>query len=106
MITLGVGSLMHSGFISSIKFNNLTPWYSLLQENETIEFKEADGTQRYLNDLLIEANITPLYIRILPSDSCIYVPAGESRNYSYEKISSIQVMNAIGTTLRWSGMFF
>ena len=106
MITLAIGSLMHSGFISSIKFDNLTPWYSLLQENETIEFKEADGTQRYLNDLLIEANITPLYVRILPSDSCIYVPAGESRNYSYEKISSIQVMNAIGTTLRWSGLYF
>ena len=101
-----VGQLLHSGFISSIHKDNLTPWYSLTEENQIIEFKETDGTQRYLNDLLIEANTTPLYIRILPSDYILYVPAGESRNYSFEKVSAIQVMNNLATNIRWSGMFF
>ena len=103
---MAIENLYHSGFISSIKYDNLTPWYTLAEQNEVIEFKEFDGQQRYLNDLLIEADTTPLYVRMLPSDYCIYIPAGESRNYSFEKISSIQVMNNLGTHIRWSGQFF
>jgi len=103
---MGIGTLYHSGFISSIKRDNLTPWYTTLQDNEVIEFKESDGKQRYLNALLIQAELTDLYIRILPSDYCIYIPAGTAKSYDFEKIGSIQIMNVAGAKLRWEGSYY
>lgn len=103
---MGIGNLFHSGFISSIHKEVLTPWYTTLAENEVVEFKEADGYQRQLNSLMIEAEATNLYIRILPTDWCLFVPAGESRSYDFEKVQSIQIMGLAGQKLRWSGQFY
>jgi len=94
------------GFISSIKYDSLTPWYTLTSNNEVIAFIDADGNQRQLNSLFIEAENTSLFIRILPSDYCIYIPANGSRSIDLQKIESIQVMNNLGSNIRWSGQFF
>jgi hypothetical protein len=103
---MSIGNLWHSGFISSIHKDTLTPWYTTVANNETIEFKEVNGQQRHLNSLFIEAENTDLYIRIMPSDYCIFVPANESRSYDFEDVTSIQVMGNLGQNLRWSGQFF
>lgn len=103
---MGIGNLYHSGYISYCKYDALAEWYTTTEDNEVIEFKETDGTQRQLNSLYIEAEATDLYIRMIPSDYCIFVPANESRNYDFEKIQSIQIMNLAGTKLRWSGLFY
>ena len=104
-----IGQLLHSGFISSLPLNkigdaNYDPWYVLTSNNELINFTDSNGNKSNLNSLFIEAENTSLYIKI--DDFILYVPATESRNYDYEKIQSIQVMNALGTKLRWSGQFF
>jgi len=103
---MSIGALMHSGFYSYCTYDDLKEWYELTQNNEVINFIDSTGSQRYLNSLFIEAENTSLYIRLLPSDHILFIPANESRNYDYEKISSIQVMNQIGTKLRFSGQFF
>jgi hypothetical protein len=103
---MGSGNIFHYGFISSIHIDNRIPWYTTISENEVIEFKETNGQKREVNSLLIEAESTDLYIRILPFDYCLYVPANESRTYELAPIKSIQVMNPLGTKLRWSAMFY
>jgi|688.fasta_scaffold826491_2 hypothetical protein len=102
---MAVGRLDANGFYSSIHKDNLTPWYSLISENELIEFKEG-AIQRELNSLLIEAEATPLYIQILPSEYCLYIPANGSRSYDFEAIKAIKVLNVLGTKIRFSGMYF
>jgi len=104
-----IGQLLHSGFISSLPIDKIgdadyDPWYVLQSNNELISFTDSNGNKANLNSLFIEAENTSLYIKI--DDFILYVPATESRNYDYEKIQSIQVMNALGTKLRWSGQFF
>jgi hypothetical protein len=96
--------LRHTGFISSITYDNLTPYYTTTTANEVIEFKNKDGKLLHLNSLLIQAELTDLYIRILPGDYCLFVEAGSAMSYDFEEISSIQVMGAAGQKLRWSGM--
>jgi hypothetical protein len=83
----------------------LTPWITTTSKDEIIEFKEGQST-RQLNSLVLEAETTDLYIRLLPSDYCLYIGAGESRRYDLESISAIQVMGNAGQKLRWSGMFW
>ncbi len=102
---MGIGNLFHSGMLSYCKYDDLKEWYTTTEDNEVIEFKE--GTQqRQLNSLYLEAENTSLYIRILPHDYCIFIPANESRNYDFEKIESIQIMHNLGTKIRWSGQFY
>jgi len=104
-----IGQLLHSGFISSLPVSkigdaNYDPWYTTTSENEVINFIDSNGNKANLNSLLIEAENTSLYIKI--DDFILYVPVTESRSYDYEKIQSIQVMNALGTKFRWSGQYF
>jgi len=104
-----IGQLLHSGFISSLPLNkigdaNYDPWYVLQSNNELINFVDSNGNKANLNSLFIEAENTNLYIDI--GGYILYIPANESREYNFESVSSIQVMNALGTKLRWSGMFF
>jgi len=103
---MSIGALMHSGFYSYCTYDDLKEWYTLTSENEVINFIDSTGNTRFLNSLFIEAENTSLYIRLLPSDHILYIPANESREYNYEKISSIQVMNPISTKLRFSGQYF
>ena len=104
-----IGQLLHSGFISSLPIDKIgdadyDPWYVLQSNNELISFTDSNGNKANLNSLFIEAENTSLYIKI--DDFILYVQVTESRSYDYEKIQSIQVMNALGTKLRWSGQFF
>ena len=101
-----IGQLLHSGFYSYCTYDDLKEWYTLTEENEVINFVNSTGNTRFLNSLFIEAESTNLYIRLIPSDHILYIPANESRNCDFEKIASIQVMNLIGTKLRFSGQYF
>ena len=97
------------GFISSIPLNkigdaNYDPWYVLTSNNQIINFTDSNGNKANLNSLFIEAENTNLYINI--GGYILYIPANESREYNFESVSSIQVMNALGTKLRWSGQYF
>ena len=104
-----IGQLLHSGFISSLPLNkigdaNYDPWYVLTSNNELINFTDSNGNKSNLNSLFIEAENTVLKINI--DGYILYIPANESREYNFESVSSIQVMNALGTKLRWSGQYF
>jgi len=104
-----IGQLLHSGFISSLPLNkigdaNYDPWYVLQSNNELISFIDSNGNKANLNSLFIEAENTNLYINI--GGYILYVPANESREYNFESVSSIQVMNNLGVKLRWSGLYF
>lgn len=102
---MSTSNTMHTGYLSSIKYDDLVAWYTTVEDNEIIEFKDGD-TQKTLNSLLIEAEATPLFIQLLPSEYCLYIPANSSRTYDFESIESIQVRNATGVKLRWSGMYY
>ena len=104
-----IGQLLHSGFISSLPLNkigdaNYDPWYVLQSNNELINFVDSNGNKANLNSLFIEAENTNLYIDI--GGYILYIPANESREYNFESVSSIQVMNNLGVKLRWSGLYF
>ena len=106
---MSVGQIFHSGYISSLPTNKLNdanydPWYILTSNNQIINFKDTNNQQLHLNSLFIEAENTPLYINI--NGYILYIPANESRNYDYESINSIQVINNLGTKLRFSGQYF
>jgi len=101
-----IGTTLHSGYISYCKYDALTEWYTTTENQEVISFEETDGTVRQLNSLFIESENTSLFIRILPGDFILYVPANESRNFDFKKIESIQVMHNLGVKLRWSGQYF
>jgi hypothetical protein len=101
-----MGNLLHSGYLSYCKYDDLKEWYTTITDNEIIEFKDLDGQQRHINSLLIEAESTDLYIRILPLDYILFIPKYETRSYDLESIMAIQIMNLSDVKLRWSGMFF
>ena len=98
--------LTHNGFWSTIKYDNLTAWYTTVSDNEVIEFDNSDGTQREMNSILIESESTPLYIRILPSDYCVYLPENTFRELNYQKIERVQVMNSAGVKIRITGQYY
>lgn len=100
-----MGMIQHYGFISSIKYDNLTPWYTTIKENEIIEFKDGN-LQRNLNALTIEADTTGLYIRVLPSNYCLYIPENQAKTFNMQEIKAIQVMGIAGQKIRWSGQFY
>lgn len=100
-----MSKIKHSGFMSSIKHDNLTPWYVTQGEDEVIEFYENGGT-RNVNALTIEAGNSDLYIRMLPSDYCLYIPANEGRTFDFQRVNKIQIMGVAGQEIRWSGQFY
>jgi hypothetical protein len=102
---MAIAEVYHSGFLSSIKYDNLSPWYTTTSNNQTIEFKDSNGNQRQLNSLTIFSDSTPLYIRILPSDYCIYIPPNSFISYDFQRVEKIQVMGNSGQKIRWYGMF-
>jgi hypothetical protein len=100
-----IGELHHSGYFSYCKYNNLQQWFTTTSTNQTIEFYDGDNL-RQLNSLMIESETTDLYIRILPSDYILYVPANDVRTYEFTKVSKIQVMGASGIKFRFSGCYY
>ena len=99
-----MSKIKHFGFMSSIRHDNLTPWYVTQEEDEVIELYE-DGGNRNVNALTIESGEGDLYIRMLPSDYCLYIPANQGRTFDLQRVSKVQVMGGAGQEIRWSGQF-
>lgn len=101
-----MSNMDHLGFISSIRYDDLTEWYETIENNEIINFLDSNGSRRQLNSLTIFTESTGLRIRLLPTDFCIYIPPNSYLNIDKFKIERIQVMKNAGTKLRWYGLFF
>jgi len=102
---MGIGSLLHSGFLSSIHKDSLTPWYTTSSENETIIFQDENNVPQNLNSLTIMSNETELFIQILPSEYCVYIPVKSSVNIDACNIKKIKVLGSSGQYLRYYGLF-
>lgn len=101
-----IGNILHSGFISSIHKDNLTPWYQTTSNNEIIHFLDSNNEQRHLNSLVIYSKDTPLYVRMLPSDYCVYIEPNSFVEYNLKSTTSIQIMGNSGQSIRWMGQFY
>ena len=101
-----VDKLMHWNAISSIKSDNLTPYYTTTDNNQVIEFKTSDGVQRSVNALTIWTNSTALYIQLGDSTDCIYIPANSSVSLDYLLIKKITVLANAGVNLRYIAMYY
>jgi len=103
---MAIGNLAHSGFISSIHKDNLTPFYTTISNNEIISFTDTQGRNQNLNSLTIEADNTALYIQILPSEYCIYILANNSVTIELLNIKEIKVLGNLGQKIRWYGLYY
>jgi hypothetical protein len=103
---MSIGNLMHSGFYSYCKYDDLKEWYITSSKDELIEFKESDGQLRHLNSLTIESETTPLYIQIMPSERVLYIPANSSSGIDYLRVSQIKVLGEVNQKLRFFGCFY
>jgi len=103
---MSIGILNHSGFLSSIHKDTLTPFYVTTQEDEIINFQDQNNNIYSLNSLTVTANATDLFIQILPSEYCIHIPASSSVTIDYLKIKQIKVLGALGQSLKWFGLHF
>jgi len=101
-----IGQNFHSGFISSIHKDNLTPFYTTISNNEIISFTDTQGKNQNLNSLTIEADNTALYIQVLPSEYCVYIPANGKTTIDFLKISQIKVLGNLGQKIKWYGKFY
>ena len=97
--------VQHFGFLSSVQYNNLTPWYTTLANDEVIYFKDVSGDQKEVNSVTIFSEASGLYIRLLPSTGCIYIPSGSQISIEYQEMESIQVMANAGIKLRWYAQY-
>jgi hypothetical protein len=102
---MSIGVLDHSMYYSWQKYNAnpLTEYYTTTSNNQTINF--IDGTnQLALNSLFIEnMGSAVMYLQLLPSEYVLTIPAGESRNVDYVRVTGIKVLGNSGQTLRYSG---
>lgn len=101
-------ALEHYGFISSVT-STTTPWFTTTESNQTINFADTTEKPRTLNSLVIIADTTDLYIKILPNyenESYLYIPAGKREAIDYCRITGIQILGNSGQKLRWFGLFY
>jgi len=103
---MSIGILNHSGFISSIHKDTLTPFYVTTQENEIINFQDQNNNSYSLNSLTVEANATDLFIQILPSEYCVHIPAGSSLTIDYCRIQQIKVLGLANQNIKWFGLYY
>lgn len=92
-----MANLVHSSFIASEGNNG---WYTTVEDNEIIEFKYP------LNSLLIEAKSTELAIKTNNSPHIWYISANDKEGIEGLKITKIQVLNPMGTEIRWKGLTY
>ena len=85
----------------------MTEYYTTVTANEIIQFKEADGTQRFLDATLVE-NCGTAVMYILPLNGIHPIPisAGDSHSIKPLVITGIQVLGAAGQKLRYSGCYY
>jgi hypothetical protein len=93
-----------SNFKSSIHKSNLTPWATTTEENQYIYFTNAEGDIENISSIWIE---TPenqdLYVRICPSDYCMYIPEEDMRAAQKDAIgfcNMLQIMGPAGLKYR------
>jgi len=98
--------IQHFGFMSSILSTALTPWYTTTDNNELIEFKDANGVLRNVNAVTIWANDSDLYINVNDSGSCLWIAQGKSLSIDFLLMKSIRVMGNAGITLRWAASYY
>lgn len=100
--------LKHWGCISSIKSDNLTPFYTTLENNEEILFVDDDGVQRVINSLTLWTSADALYIQISESGDgqCIYLPANSSVSLDYLKIDKIKILAVAGVLIRYLALYY
>ena len=103
---MAIGILSHSGFISSIHKDNLVEFYTTTANNQIITFTDTNGNSNHLNSLTIEADATDLFIQILPSEYCVYIPANNSSTIDYCDIKQIKVLGNLGQKIKWYGLFY
>lgn len=85
----------------------MTEYYTTAAANEVIRFAEADGTQRYLDNTLVEnCGASVMYVLPLNGIHPICIPAGENRNIDEAQITGIQIMGNAGQKLRYSGCYY
>jgi hypothetical protein len=96
----------HFNIISSVLASAPSPWMTTLDNNEIIEFKTLDGTQRNVNSLTIWSNSTALYIQVGTSDYCVYIPANSSISLDYLQLQQITVLGLAGIELRWTALYY
>jgi len=101
-----IGNLFHSGYLSSIHKDNLTPFHTTTVANELITFTDQNNNPYPLNSLTIEANNTDLYIQILPSEFVLHIIAGNSISIDYCSIKQIKVLGNLGQDIKWYGLYF
>ncbi len=101
-----MSDIKHFGFISSIHKDSLIPYYTTTSANQIISFVDKSNNQQILNSLTIEAENTPLYIQILPSEYCIFVPENGYYTLNDLSIKNIQVLGNSGQKLRWYGFIY
>ena len=87
--------------------STMIEYYTTTKANEIIRFTEADGTQRYLNDTLVEnCGITVMFVLPLNGIHPICIPAGEARIIEETAMSGIQIIGDAGQKLRYSGCYY
>lgn len=96
----------HWGIISSILSDNLTPYYTTIDNNQLIEFKTADGTQRSINSLTIWSDGSALYIDLNSTGYCIYIPANSFVSLDYLHLKNMIVTGNSGQSLRYVAMYY
>lgn len=85
----------------------LAEYYTTVSANEIIRFTEADGTQIYLDNTLVEnCGASVMYVLPLNGIHPICIPAGENRNIDEAQITGIQIMGNAGQKLRYSGCYY
>lgn len=103
-----------AGFFSSSALTGATPTtgiYTLIAENEIIIFRipgsDTSVSDFKVNSLTVYAQGTPL--RIVPNGEeeygFIYIPANTSKVIQVGAMTSIKVLNAIGSTIYFEATF-
>lgn len=85
----------HSGFIASEGVNG---WYQLQLDDEIIEM------QYPISSLMIETGDTELGIKINDLKDIWYVASDRTEVIENLIIKKIQVLNPLGTLIRWKGL--
>lgn len=96
----------HWNIISSVVSDDLTPWYTTVDNDEVIQFVSADGVQRNVNALTVWANTSDLYIKVGDTSYCVYVPANASVSLDYLQLQKMTVMGNAGIKLRYVAMYY
>ena len=85
----------------------MAEYYTTAAADEIIQFKEADGTQRYLDATLVEnCGAAVMYVLPLNGIHPVCLPVGGSLEIETVALTGIQVLGASGQKIRYSGCYY